>query len=581
MGSLKICLTSNKSKMTELSKSLLTAKKIAAVVIDLGGTLLKGAITDDKLVVDLERLETIKFLHARGIQIFIISKNDRDVVLRALESLGVDKGIFTYIIANLEAKVKNIAQLLEATHVSQSAVVFIDSDNLKRQSAKEYFPRLHVLEPEQMSFLSVIPVIDIRSIESLSVIKHRQNRYRAKLDKWFLLWGRSASSELQKTLQQKICVTQPSVNDLYRIARLFFATQKLNFNPFVFDDEKALLEIIFQKVNSGSIIYAISASQQGNSFGLIGAFVVNINNQEATIENVTFSSSAMGFDFEERALAVLMGRLKKQGIIKVFLQLINSTTNSSIQHLLWRMGFHFEDHNQDGKCLLFSKYINRFDSEKVLPSILETEELDLNCPGIPEVIEFFYQEVAPLIKKNDVIANLGSAQGEVLGLLEAGQKEDFMSMVSSAHLFNVDLEYFSELDNFVADAENLQAVFSDESRDQVWAVELLEHTHHPWRVINEMARICRIGAYIFITVPGKSFPKHEAPIDFWRIGPKTLVKLFPHDYFKVIALENAGSPDNLRRTMLVLQKTKTTPAILASAFIGGQYDEKNGITYFD
>ncbi len=564
----------------ELSRSLLTAKKIAAVIVDLGQTLLKGAITDDQLVLDLERLEIIKFLHARGIQVFIISKNDREVVLRALESLGVDKELFTYIMANLEPKVKNIARLLEATQISQSAAIFIDSNPAKRQAAQENFPRLHVLEPEQMIFLSAIPVIDIRSVELLSNIKHRQNRYRAKLDKWFLFWGKSSSLELQTALRQEICVAPPSVNDLYRLARLFFTTQKLNFNPFVFSDERELLEIIFQKVNSGSIIYAVSASQQGNSFGLIGAFMVSINDNEATIENATFSSSAMGFNFEERALAILLGKLRKQGVVRVFLHLINSTTNSNIQHLLWRMNFHFIGNSQSGN-LLFNKYINRFDCEKHLPAIVETDKLDLECPGIPEVINFFYQEVAPLIKESDVIVNLGSAQGEVLGLLEAGQKEDFMSLISMTKFSNLDLEDFPGMNNLVADAENLQAIFPDESQNQVWAVELLEHTKHPWRVINEMARICQVGGYLFITVPGKSFPKHESPIDFWRIGPKTLVKLFPHDYFKVIALENAGSPDNLRRTMVIFQKTKTTPAILASAFIGGNFNEENGITYFD
>jgi predicted SAM-dependent methyltransferase len=348
----------------------------------------------------------------------------------------------------------------------------------------------------------------------------------------------------------------------------------------VFADERELLEMIFQKVNSGSVIYAISASQQGNSFGLIGAFMVSINDNEATIENATFSSSAMGFNFEERSLAILLGKLRKQGVVRVFLHLINSTTNSNIQHLLWRMNFHFIGNDQNGN-LLFNKYINRFDSEKYLPAIVETDKLDLDCPGIPEVINFFYQEVAPLIKEGDVIVNLGSAQGEVLGLLEAGQKEDFMSLVSMTKFTNLDLEDVPGMNNLVADAENLQTVFSDESQNQVWAIELLEHTKHPWRVINEMARICQIGGYIFITVPGKSFPKHEAPIDFWRIGPKTLVKLFPHDYFKVITLENAGLPDNLRRTMLVLQKTKATPIVLASAFIGGNFNEEDGITYFD
>lgn len=560
----------------------MTARKIAAILVDLDETLWEGTlVNNDRPVLNLERWEVIELLHKRGIQIFVVSKNDKDEVIRALESLDIDRDIFTHIIANWEPKVKNIADLLAATDILPQTAVFIDDEIINREMVKAQFPKMHVLEPEQVPFLIGIPTVELRSIESSSEIKNRKNRYRAKISKWLLQGKGALSYDLQKSLKQKICVDIPPVNNLYRVAKLLFTTHRLNFNPPVSHDEDMLLESIFNKINSGRTVYAVSANQQENSLGLIGAFIVNLSGKMATIENATFSCSSMGLGFEERALAILLGKLKKLGINRVFLYLADSSTNARIQNILWRFGFELVNNNQADKCLVFNKYISRFDAEKWLPLITETDKLDLNYPGMPEVIRFFDYEVATLIKDGDSIVNLGSARGEVLGLLEDERHQEFMKAVSEAEVTNVDLEYVPEIDNIVADAENLHDIFADESQNQVWAVELLEHTRHPWKVISEMARICKVDGYIFVTVPGKSFPKHEYPVDFWRIGSNTLVRIFSSDYFKLIAIENVGSPDNLRRTMVVFQKIKATPSPLASAFVGGQFNEDNGITYFD
>lgn len=566
----------------ELSKSLLTAKKIAAVIIDLDETLWKGTIVqNEKLELNLDRWGVIKDIYKRGIQIFIASKNDKDEVIRTLESLGIDRDIFTHIMANWESKVKNISELLAATDILPQTAVFVDDDQINRDMVKAAFPKMHILEPEQMLFLAGIPAIDSRSLESSSEIKNRQNRYRAKIAARPLMGRGVLSYDFELSLRKEVCVDIPPVNSLYRIAKLLFTTHRLNFNPPIVNDEEMLLEKIFNKINSGRTVYAVSASQQGNSLGMIGAFIINFNDKVATIENATFSCSSMGLGFEERALAILMGKLKQQGINRVFLYLSDSSTNDRIQKLLWRFGFEALSNNQHDKCLVFNKFISRFNAEKWLPLIKETNQLNLNYPGMPEVIKFFDSQVSPLINAGDSIVNLGSARGEVLGLLENERRQEFMDAVAEAKILNVDLEYVPEIDNIVADAENLSTLFADESQNQVWAVELLEHTRHPWKVISEMARICQVGGYIFISIPGKSFPKHEYPVDFWRIGPNTLVRIFSSDYFKLIALENVGSPDNLRRTMVVFQKIKATPSPLASAFVGGQLNENNGITYFD
>ena len=133
---------------------------------------------------------------------------------------------------------------------------------------------------------------------------------------------------------------------------------------------------------------------------------------------------------------------------------------------------------------------------------------------------FFDSQIKPLLKENDVVVNIGSARGEVLGFLRPDKKKIFDNLIAEKHVDykKIDLEPpIEEPDTIQANAEDLSQILADESSDMVIASELLEHTENPRKIINEMIRVCKIGGYIFISVPCFLYPKHEYPIDLRRI----------------------------------------------------------------
>jgi SAM-dependent methyltransferase len=60
--------------------------------------------------------------------------------------------------------------------------------------------------------------------------------------------------------------------------------------------------------------------------------------------------------------------------------------------------------------------------------------------------------------------------------------------------------------------------FEDGSFDTVLNVQVLEHTPHPQRLIDEMARVMRSGGTLIMTAPF-SFRLHEQPHDYFRYTP--------------------------------------------------------------
>lgn len=579
--------------MDESKERLKSAKKISAVIIDLDETLWKGTIVSgEQIILHQDRYDLVKFFHDRGIQIFVVSRNDSAEVDKVFKILNVDKDLFTYVLANWESKTENISSLLKATDIKPETAVFIDDNAVLLEETRVLISGLHVLNPDDLSFLKQSAGVMSRHKESASESRARKSRYRLKIKERFLdTEMKSHGIEFQKQLQKKICIGIPPADNLFRVIKLLFTTHRLNFNPSQFESEDKLIESIYEKLNHGNIIYAVSASQGEISLGLIGAFVISFNENAATIENATFSCSSMGLGFEEKALIVLVRKLKLKGVNKLFVNVSTSSTNARIQKILWNFGFEFisqESGNFGAANCIFCLEINDFKHKNAFSWIGVSEKLNLDYPGIQEVMDFFHREVVPLINQKNSIVNLGSARGEVLGLMQKSRREEFDRILQSkkVSLANVDLEAIPEENNIVGDAENLQELFKDETQDQVWAIELLEHTLHPWKVLNEMMRIAKVGAYLFVSVPGKSFPKHEYPIDMWRIGPEALLKIFSPKYFLPIAFQNIGQLDNLRRTLILYKKIAATPndviqAFKPSSFIGEGYNQSNGIVYFD
>ena len=66
------------------------------------------------------------------------------------------------------------------------------------------------------------------------------------------------------------------------------------------------------------------------------------------------------------------------------------------------------------------------------------------------------------------------------------------------------------------------------SFDVVISGQAFEHIEYPWKVLEEIVRITKLGGLICIIVPSAGKDEHRYPIDCWRIFPdgmKALAKM--------------------------------------------------------
>jgi HAD superfamily phosphatase (TIGR01681 family) len=89
----------------------------------------------------------LKELHDKGIQIFVVSKNDKDDVIKEFEIQNIDPNMFTKIIANREPKYLNIKNLLHQLEgVKAEQVIFVDDNPLEREEVEKTIPNIHAID---------------------------------------------------------------------------------------------------------------------------------------------------------------------------------------------------------------------------------------------------------------------------------------------------------------------------------------------------------------------------------------------------------------------------------------------------
>lgn len=82
---------------------------------------------------------------------------------------------------------------------------------------------------------------------------------------------------------------------------------------------------------------------------------------------------------------------------------------------------------------------------------------------------------------------------------------------------------------------------SPTSFDTVIISDVLEHLPDPQQALTEVARCCRAGASVLISVPFLYRP-HEVPNDFWRFTEWGLRRLVENAGMRTIEIEAYGGP---------------------------------------
>jgi SAM-dependent methyltransferase len=113
----------------------------------------------------------------------------------------------------------------------------------------------------------------------------------------------------------------------------------------------------------------------------------------------------------------------------------------------------------------------------------------------------------------------------------------------------IDLKALPHVD-VVADAERLTESFPEASFDYVISASMLEHTPHPWRVVEQVFKVIRPGGVFYLCVPWM-FPLHAEPNDYWRFSAPCLKGLIADAGFIELESGCGASPHHALHTFLL------------------------------
>jgi SAM-dependent methyltransferase len=101
-------------------------------------------------------------------------------------------------------------------------------------------------------------------------------------------------------------------------------------------------------------------------------------------------------------------------------------------------------------------------------------------------------------------------------ILEIGGFDNFFKPIYKQGKFlNLDIKP-GEFIDIVENAEDMKSI-NDAEFSSVICSSVLEHTHHPEKIINEIHRILKPGGFALITTPWM-FESHMEPFDYYRFS---------------------------------------------------------------
>jgi len=331
-------------------------KTARLIILDLDNTLWGGVLGEDgikgiKIGGDFpgnayrDFQKTILKLKSRGIALAVVSKNDEDLALKALnthsENLIKESDLAAYRI-NWKEKYINIIEICNDLSLGLSNVIFVDDNPIEREKVKMNLPEVNVLElTKDPSFyrksllnnyalgLSNFSSEDIKRADNY--IKRKEiNKTRHSF---------KDINQFFKSLKIKVYIQNLNDGNFARALQLISKTNQFNTTTRRYNDK----EIAQINESDNRLIKVIGYEDKITESENIGLFILKKENKEIHIESFLLSCRVLDRGIEKAALNWIDNYSLDNGIKKIVGEIIKTPRNTPVQNLYQANKFSFDN----------------------------------------------------------------------------------------------------------------------------------------------------------------------------------------------------------------------------------------------
>ncbi len=297
------------------------------VIVDLDDTLWGGVVGDvgwENLVLGGHDPEGeayvafqrgLKALARRGVVLGIVSKNEEDVALEAIDRhpemvLRLDDFVGWRI--DWSDKAAGVASLTDELNLGLASVVFIDDSPVERARVAEALPEVAVPDwpRNPLSYadaLASLPWFDTAAVTSED--SNRTSMYVAERNRRDTRATVGSMDEWLKSLEVVVTVEPLSEVNLPRTAQLLNKTNQFNLHTRRLSER----ELLSWSSEADNEVWVLRVADRFGDSGLTGIVSLSLASDTATVEDFVLSCRVMGKKVEETMLHVLVTRAGKRG----------------------------------------------------------------------------------------------------------------------------------------------------------------------------------------------------------------------------------------------------------------------------
>ena len=289
----------------------------------------------------VEFQQALKSLTNRGVLLGIVSKNEENIALEAIENnpeMILTLKDFAGWKINWCDKACNIVDLVSELNLGLRSVVFIDNDPVERARVREELPEVCVPDWPERTTLYKSALLALPYFDSPSINMEDRDRTKMYVSDRERQYSRKAIGSLEnwlKTLETKVAVEELNDTNLSRVIQLFNKTNQMNLTTRRMTDG----ELKQWAMSGHRKFWVIRVRDKFGDSGLTGLVSIEMIDETARIVDFVLSCRVMGRNIERTILYIVVGYAQSIQLKEVRVHYIPTAANKPCFEFWQNSGF--------------------------------------------------------------------------------------------------------------------------------------------------------------------------------------------------------------------------------------------------